>query len=88
MNGKIIETLGKIGLVPLAVLDDAGTAVPLAKALQAGGGGTMEITFRTACARDAIAAVKQQVPGFIPGRGPCCRWNRRRKPWKPERIIL
>lgn len=69
MNGKIIETLGKIGLVPLAVLDDAGTAVPLAKALQAGGVGTMEITFRTACARDAIAAVKQQVPGFIPGAG-------------------
>lgn len=69
MDGKIIETLGKIGLVPLAVLDDAGTAVPLAKALQAGGVDTMEITFRTACARDAIAAVKQQVPGFIPGAG-------------------
>lgn len=69
MDNKVIDTLGKIGLVPLAVLDDAGAAVPLAKALQAGGVDTMEITFRTACARDAIAAVKQEVPGFLPGAG-------------------
>lgn len=69
MDNKIMDTLGKIGLIPLAVLEDAGTAVPLAKALQAGGVNTMEITFRTACARDAIAAVKRQVPGFIPGAG-------------------
>ena len=69
MENKVMETLGKIGLVPLAVLDDAETAVPLAKALQAGGVDTMEITFRTACALDAIAAVKKEVPGFLPGAG-------------------
>lgn len=69
MDNKVIGTLGKIGLVPLAVLDDAGAAVPLAKALRAGGVDTMEITFRTACARDAIAAVKREVPGFLPGAG-------------------
>ena len=65
----VMEILGKTGLVPLAVLDDAESAVPLAKALHAGGIDTMEITFRTDCARDAIAAVKRDVPGFLPGAG-------------------
>lgn len=69
MENKVMEALGKIGLVPLAVLDDAESAVPLAKALHAGGVDTMEITFRTACAVDAIAAVKKELPGFIPGAG-------------------
>ena len=69
MNNQVMETLEIIGLVPLAVLDEAKDAVPLAKALQAGGIDTMEITFRTDCALECIAAVKEQVPGFIPGAG-------------------
>jgi 2-dehydro-3-deoxyphosphogluconate aldolase / (4S)-4-hydroxy-2-oxoglutarate aldolase len=70
MNQKnVMEQLGKMGLVPLAVLDEAKDAVPLAKALQAGGIETMEITFRTDCALECIAAVKKQIPGFITGAG-------------------
>jgi 2-dehydro-3-deoxyphosphogluconate aldolase / (4S)-4-hydroxy-2-oxoglutarate aldolase len=66
---RTLEHLGNMGLVPLAVLDDAKDAVPLAKALQAGGIDTMEITFRTDCALECIASVKEQVPGFLIGAG-------------------
>lgn len=69
MNSRILETLGKIGLVPLAVLDAARDAVPLAKALKAGGVDTMEITFRTDCTLEAIEAVKKQIPDFLVGAG-------------------
>lgn len=69
MSSNIIETIGRIGLVPLAVLDDAASAVPLANALSAGGIDTMEVTFRTSCAAQAISAVKQSVPGFLVGAG-------------------
>ena len=44
---KIIENSG---IIPVVVLDDAAKAVPLAKALLAGGINICEITFRTAAA--------------------------------------
>lgn len=69
MDNQVLDTLEKIGLVPLAVLDEAETAVPLARALRAGGIDTMEITFRTGCTLDAIASVKRRVPGFLIGAG-------------------
>lgn len=69
MTNNIMDTLGKIGLIPLAVLDDPAAAVPLAKALRAGGVDTIEITFRTGCALDAIHSIKRDVPGFLVGAG-------------------
>jgi len=69
MNNQVMDALEKIGLVPLAVLDDAADAVPLAKALRAGGIDTMEITFRTECALDAISSVKKEIPDFLVGAG-------------------
>lgn len=69
MNNQVLETLEKIGLIPLAVLDSADDAVPLAKALKAGGVETMEITFRTDCALEAMEAVKKQMPDFLVGAG-------------------
>jgi 2-dehydro-3-deoxyphosphogluconate aldolase / (4S)-4-hydroxy-2-oxoglutarate aldolase len=69
MNNRVLEMLGKIGLVPLAVLDAAKDAVPLAEALKAGGVETMEITFRTDCTLEAIQAVKKQTPDFLVGAG-------------------
>ena len=41
-------------VVPVVVLDKAEDAVPTARAMLAGGIDTMEITFRTACAPEAI----------------------------------
>lgn len=57
------------GLAPVVVLEDPGDAVPLAKALLAGGIRFMEITFRTGAAEEAIRRVAAEVPDMIVGAG-------------------
>ena len=57
------------GIVPVVVLTDESQAVPLAKALLAGGINFMEITFRTACCLDSIKLVKENVPEMHVGAG-------------------
>ncbi|MDR2258565.1 MAG: keto-hydroxyglutarate-aldolase/keto-deoxy-phosphogluconate aldolase, partial [Treponema sp.] len=42
---KILEELGKIGIVPVIKIDDVEKAAPLAKALMAGGIPCAEVTF-------------------------------------------
>ena len=65
----ILEKLSNAGVVPVVVIEHADDAVPTAKALLAGGIDVMEITFRTAAARDAIAAVAKECPDVLPGAG-------------------
>ncbi len=65
----ILKRLAGAGVVPVVVLDDAKDAVPTAKALVAGGVDVMEITFRTAAAKDSIAAVAAQCPEMLVGAG-------------------
>ena len=64
-----IDQVAACGVVPVVVLEDAEQAVPTAKALLAGGINAMEITFRTAAARDCIARVAAEVPEMIVGAG-------------------
>ncbi len=64
-----LNRIANAGVVPVVVLDRAEDAVPTAKAILAGGIDVMEITFRTAAARDAIAAAAAQVPGMLAGAG-------------------
>ena len=45
---EILQTISKIGIVPVIAIEDASKAVPLAKALVEGGLPVAEITFRTA----------------------------------------
>ena len=66
---NVLERMKNAGVVPVVVLDDAKDAVPTAKALLAGGIDVMEITFRTACAADAIKAVADQCPEMLVGAG-------------------
>ena len=66
---EVLQKLSDIGIVPVVVLNDARNAVPLARALAAGGIPAAEITFRTAAARDAIAAVACEVPQVLVGAG-------------------
>lgn len=66
---EIIERLGNAGVVPVVVLENAADAVPTAKALLAGGVDVMEITFRTAAARESIAAVADACPDMLVGAG-------------------
>ncbi len=61
--------LEKIPVVPVVVIDDADKAVPLAKALVAGGLPIIEVTMRTAAAADAIAAIAAEVPDAHVGAG-------------------
>ena len=63
------ESFLKQRLVCVAVIDKADDAVPLAEALIAGGMKTIEVTFRTAEAADAIARIRKSVPAAIVGAG-------------------
>ena len=65
----VLERLANSIVVPVVVLDKAEDAIPTAKALAAGGVGTMEITFRTACAPEAIKAVAENCPEVLVGAG-------------------
>ena len=66
---NVLERLAAAGVVPVVVLEDAKDAIPTAKAMLAGGVDVMEITFRTACAPDAIRAVAENCPDMLVGAG-------------------
>jgi 2-dehydro-3-deoxyphosphogluconate aldolase/(4S)-4-hydroxy-2-oxoglutarate aldolase len=65
----ILESLGKIGIVPVIKIDDAAKAVPLAKALAAGGIPCAEVTFRTEAGAEAIRRIAAEVPEVLLGAG-------------------
>ncbi|MDT0611951.1 bifunctional 4-hydroxy-2-oxoglutarate aldolase/2-dehydro-3-deoxy-phosphogluconate aldolase [Streptomyces lancefieldiae] len=56
-------------VVPVVVVDDLADAVPLARALVAGGLPAIEVTLRTPVAVDAIRAIAEEVPGAVVGAG-------------------
>ncbi|GGU52472.1 ketohydroxyglutarate aldolase [Streptomyces albospinus] len=63
------SVLGLAPVIPVVVLQDAADAVPLARALVAGGLPAIEITLRTPAALDAIRAVAAEVPEAVVGAG-------------------
>lgn len=56
-------------IIPVMVIHDLHTAIPLAQALLAGGINIFEITLRTPVALDAIRLLKQALPDAIVGAG-------------------
>jgi 2-dehydro-3-deoxyphosphogluconate aldolase / (4S)-4-hydroxy-2-oxoglutarate aldolase len=56
-------------VVPVMVIDDIKQAVPLARALVAGGLPVLEITLRTEAAIDAMKAIMAEVEGAVVGAG-------------------
>ena len=56
-------------VVPVLIVEDASTAVPLARALVAGGLKAIEITLRTPAALEAIRLVASEVEGAVAGAG-------------------
>ncbi|MFE6284276.1 bifunctional 4-hydroxy-2-oxoglutarate aldolase/2-dehydro-3-deoxy-phosphogluconate aldolase [Streptomyces sp. NPDC057877] len=56
-------------VIPVVVLDDPADAVPLARALVAGGLPAIEVTLRTPAALDAIRAIADDVPDAVVGAG-------------------
>lgn len=66
---KPIETIMRTApVIPVLVIEEIDHAVPIAEALVAGGLRVLEVTLRTTCGLEAIAAMKQ-VDGAIVGAG-------------------
>jgi 2-dehydro-3-deoxyphosphogluconate aldolase/(4S)-4-hydroxy-2-oxoglutarate aldolase len=66
---KDIEAVMKTApVIPVLVIDQVAHAVPIARALVAGGLPVLEVTLRTPVALDVIREMKQ-VPGAIVGAG-------------------
>lgn len=65
----IINQIGAYGIVPVIKIDKVEDALPLAKALCAGGLPVAEVTFRTACAKDAIKTITTALPHMLVGAG-------------------
>ena len=61
--------LERVPVVPVVVVDDVAHAVPLARALVAGGLPAVELTLRTPVALEAIRAIAQEVPEILLGAG-------------------
>ncbi|QYJ87787.1 bifunctional 4-hydroxy-2-oxoglutarate aldolase/2-dehydro-3-deoxy-phosphogluconate aldolase [Shewanella mesophila] len=56
-------------IVPVMVINKIEDAVPLARALVAGGISVLEVTLRTPCALEAIAKIAKEVPEALVGAG-------------------
>jgi 2-dehydro-3-deoxyphosphogluconate aldolase/(4S)-4-hydroxy-2-oxoglutarate aldolase len=67
LNARQILELGPV--VPVMVIDDLESAVPLARALVAGGIRVLEITLRTPVAIEAIRRIAAEVEGAVVGAG-------------------
>lgn len=63
------SVLGLAPVIPVVVIDDAANAVPLARALAAGGLPAIEVTLRTPAAPEAIRAIAAEVPDAVVSAG-------------------
>jgi len=66
---NVSETIQKMGVVPVVVLNDAKDAAPLAKALVEGGLPCAEVTFRTEAAEESIRIMASEFPEMFVGAG-------------------
>jgi 2-dehydro-3-deoxyphosphogluconate aldolase/(4S)-4-hydroxy-2-oxoglutarate aldolase len=66
---EIIQRLEKTGIVAGFSIEQVEHAVPLAKALLAGGIEAIELTFRTPAALEALSAIAANVPEMLIGVG-------------------
>jgi 2-dehydro-3-deoxyphosphogluconate aldolase/(4S)-4-hydroxy-2-oxoglutarate aldolase len=70
---RIGEILGMGPVIPVIVIDRLAHAVPLARALVAGGVRVLEVTLRTPAALQAMRAIVDEVDGAIVGAGTITR---------------
>ncbi len=66
---RILEIMNLAPVIPVLVIDDVDRAVPLARALVAGGLPAIEVTLRTANALDCIRAIAAEVDDATVGAG-------------------
>ena len=65
----ILKKIHGIGIVPVIALENVEDAAPLAQALCKGGLPVAEVTYRTACAHDAMIEMKKACPQMLVGAG-------------------
>ena len=65
----VVERVYEIGIIPVIAFNSVDEAVPLCKALVAGGLPAAEVTFRTACAEECIKKIHDEVPEMLLGAG-------------------
>ena len=63
------DLLNRAPVIPVIVIDDEAVAVPLARALVAGGLTVLEVTLRTDCALASIKRIADEVPEAVVGAG-------------------
>jgi 2-dehydro-3-deoxyphosphogluconate aldolase/(4S)-4-hydroxy-2-oxoglutarate aldolase len=68
-RARLMEIFALAPVVSVITIDNASQALPLARALVAGGLPAIEITLRTEAAVDAARAIIAEVPGAIVGIG-------------------
>ena len=66
---QVTTTLGQIGIIPVVVIEEPHTVLPLGQALLDGGLPCAEITFRTPAAADAISEMSAAYPDILVGAG-------------------
>lgn len=66
---QIERTMRLAPVIPVVVIEDARAAVPMARALVAGGVPAIEVTLRTAAALEAVRAIAGEVEGAVVGVG-------------------
>ncbi|MBC7601402.1 MAG: bifunctional 4-hydroxy-2-oxoglutarate aldolase/2-dehydro-3-deoxy-phosphogluconate aldolase [Ramlibacter sp.] len=64
-----LEVMNDAPVIPVIVLNDVAHAVPLARALVAGGIRMLEVTLRTSVALACIEAIARDVPEAVAGAG-------------------
>lgn len=65
----LADKVAAAGVAAVLVVDEAGDAVPLARALLSGGVDVMELTLRTPAALDALRCIRREVPEMTAGIG-------------------
>lgn len=65
----ILRRIESCGVVAVLVVDEVKHAVPLARALMAGGIDVMELTLRTPAALGALRTIRAEVPEMLAGIG-------------------
>lgn len=66
---ELHERLYRAGVIAVLILDDVEAAVPVAKALVAGGVDAMELTLRTPVALECLRRIRKEVPEMTAGVG-------------------
>jgi len=66
---ELMQAVGSRGIIAVLVVDDADSALGLAKALMDGGVDSMELTLRTPAALEALSRIRSNMPEMLAGVG-------------------